>query len=169
MLNLEVDAWAIKNQKIALGVFCNAAIERHHFHRRHEPLECPAPDCDTWFERPEEHTTQLAILRKTHDKSYHAPEPYQSLFADAKKRLDQEEQHDLEMLESYLEWLGERDSEQRKLAEKEFLRKLEQDSLHVQEEPLVFTRRWFDRIYPWDDEGSMRGYIQQAKNRAKLE
>jgi hypothetical protein len=169
LLKIRDEGWAIMCQETALEVFRNAAVERHHFHERHEPFGCPAPDCDAWFERPEEYTTHMTTSVLTHPEFYPVPEPYQSLFADAEKRLEQEELRRVERLESYLEWLGEWDSEQRKLAEKGFLRELEQDSLHVQEEPLVLTRRWFDCMYPWDDEDAMREYIHKTKSQAKLE
>ncbi|KAF2680725.1 hypothetical protein K458DRAFT_489639 [Lentithecium fluviatile CBS 122367] len=144
--------WAISLQKKALRVFRVAAIERHHFHGRHKAFGCPAPNCDAWFERPEEYTTHVVTSAKHHEDSYVLPEPYQSLFADGEKRLEQVEQRHLEILEPFLKWLGKFGSEERKVAEKEFLRELEQDSLHVQGEPFIFTQRWFDTMGIWDEE-----------------
>ncbi|PVI03664.1 hypothetical protein DM02DRAFT_652435 [Periconia macrospinosa] len=169
LLKIREEGWAITDQQTALEVFQNAAVERHHFHERHEPFGCPAPDCDAWFERPEEYTTHMATSPLTHPKIVSVPEPYQSLFTDAKKRLEQQELLHVERLESYVQWIGEWGSEQQKLAEKELLHELEQDSLHVQEETLIFTRMWFDHMYPWQCVESTKEYIQEVKTRAKSE
>ena len=145
--------WAIRSEERALRVFRLAATERHHFHERHEAFGCPDPDCDAWFEQPEEYTTHISKPGvNRHDESYDLPEPYQSLFADAEKRLEPILQRHREAIESFLQWWGKHGSEQREVAEKEFLREVEHmyNIRHVQGEPLakqrwlMFMKNWFD-------------------------
>ncbi|KAF1976121.1 hypothetical protein BU23DRAFT_552120 [Bimuria novae-zelandiae CBS 107.79] len=134
-------SWAITHQKKALRVLRFAAIERYHFYRRHEAFGCPAPNCEAWFERPEEYTTHvISTAARHHDDSYVLPEPYQSLFADGEKRLEQLKQRHREIMEPFLKWWGKFGSEERKVAEKEFLHELEHDPLHVQGGPFSKQR-----------------------------
>ena len=141
--------WGITRQKRALMVLRFAAIERYHFHGRHKAFGCPAPDCDAWFERPEEYTTHVIRTSSHRDDSYVLLGPYQSLFADGEKRLKQSLQRLCEIEEPFLKWWGEYGSEERKVAEKEFLGELEHDPLHVQGEPYP-QQRWFDIMQRYD-------------------
>ncbi|KAF2447514.1 hypothetical protein P171DRAFT_429146 [Karstenula rhodostoma CBS 690.94] len=131
---------AIARQNLALLVLRTAAIERYHLHGRHEAFVCRARGCDAWFERPEEFTIHVVGTGEQHDR-YVLPEPYQSLFADGEKRLEQVKQRHREIKEQFLKWWGEFGSEERKVAQEEFLRELEHDSLHVQGES-PSKRRW---------------------------
>ena len=132
---------AITSQKRALRVLRLAAMERYHFHERYEAFKCPAPDCDAWFEGPEEYTTHVAMTINHHDDSCVLPEPYQALFADEEKRLEQLSQGELEILEPFMKWWGKYGSEERKVAEEEFLHELEHERLHVQDEGCS-KQRW---------------------------
>ncbi|KAJ4292518.1 hypothetical protein N0V90_009180 [Kalmusia sp. IMI 367209] len=143
--------WATTHQKRALRVLRLAAIERYHFHGRHEAFGCPAPNCDAWFERPEEYTTHVIRMGGYHDDSYVLLEPYQSLFADVEKRIGQSEQRSREIAEPFLKWWGKFGSEERKVAEKEFLRELEHDALHVQGEPIL-KQRWLNTMGIFEQE-----------------
>ncbi|KAF1967786.1 hypothetical protein BU23DRAFT_559122 [Bimuria novae-zelandiae CBS 107.79] len=143
--------WAIIHEKKALRVLRLAAIERYHFYRRHEAFACPAPNCDTWFERPEEYTTHIVRTARNHDDSYVLPEPYQSLFADGEERLEQLKQRHREILEPFLKWWGKFGSEERKVAEKEFLRELEHNPLHGQGEQFS-KQRWLSTMQIWEQE-----------------
>jgi hypothetical protein len=142
---------AIMDQKKALRVLRLAAIERCHFHGRHKAFRCPAPNCDAWFEQPEEYTTHVVGPVVHHEDSYVLPEPYQSLFAEGEKRLEQLEQRHSESLEPFLKWWGKFGSEERKVAEKEFLHELKHDSIHVQGEPSS-KQRWLSTMEIWDQE-----------------
>ncbi|KAL1598035.1 hypothetical protein SLS60_008523 [Paraconiothyrium brasiliense] len=116
-----------------------------------EAFGCPAPNCDAWFKRPEEYTNHMVNSTKSHrEASYVLLGPYQSLFADGEKKLEEAEQHLREIEEPFLKWWGEFGSEERKLAEKEFLHELEHDSFPAQGEP-VFKQRWLDATSIWDE------------------
>jgi hypothetical protein len=140
---------AITQQKIALRVLRFAAIERYHFHGRHEAFGCPALNCDAWFERPEEYTTHVLRTASHRDNSYVLLGPYQALFADGEKRLEQLEQRLREVTEPFFKWWEKHGSEERKVAEKEFLRELEHDPLHVRGDPL-FQQRWLTIMESYD-------------------
>ncbi|KAJ4360978.1 uncharacterized protein N0V89_001547 [Didymosphaeria variabile] len=135
--------WAIANKEKALRVLGLAAIERHHFHGRHEAFGCPAPNCDAWFGRPEEFTTHVIRTARRHDDSYVLLEPYQSLFADGEKTLEELRQRQREIEGPFLRWWGKYGSDERRAAEKEFLRELEQGGPFSKQ-------RWLSTMEMWE-------------------
>ncbi|KAF1950822.1 hypothetical protein CC80DRAFT_597897 [Byssothecium circinans] len=62
--------WAIRVHRIA-------AMEKCHFYRLHEPFRCSTPDCQAWFEQPEEYTSHA--IETGHDKNDVLPGPFEGL------------------------------------------------------------------------------------------
>ncbi|KAH6629736.1 hypothetical protein C7974DRAFT_395132 [Boeremia exigua] len=74
-----------------------AAVEKHHFYGRHEPLTCPVPDCSAWFDQPEQFTTHMLVEDRInlgdHDRFLNQemvpPEPFKALFATNEEELEE--------------------------------------------------------------------------------
>ncbi|KAF1976347.1 hypothetical protein BU23DRAFT_46048 [Bimuria novae-zelandiae CBS 107.79] len=69
--------WAVRVHRIA-------AIERHHFYGRYEPFGCSTPDCDAWFDQPEQFTSHAIVTK--HDSTYVLPESLEALFTENDKK-----------------------------------------------------------------------------------
>lgn len=125
----------VAHQRKAIRVHRIAALERHHFCETHKPFNCSAKDCDAWFEQPEEYTSH--VIETKYDKTTKLPEPMESLFAENDERLERlmEIAHEIER--PFLEWWGKYGSEQRSVAEIEFIHQLESDPLYTQDMPVL--------------------------------
>ena len=62
------------------------AIERNHFHERHNPFVCFAPDCQVWFKAPGEYL--LHAFQTGHITSASPPENVKALFDKHNQNLD---------------------------------------------------------------------------------
>jgi hypothetical protein len=125
----------IAHQRKAIKILRIAAMERHHFHASHTPFTCPAPDCTARFDQPEEYTAH-AIATK-HDKAAKLPDPIEAAFAANDERLERLMDRAVEMERPFLEWWGKEGSEQRRVAEKEFIYQLEHDPLYALDKPVM--------------------------------
>lgn len=146
---LESQGWAIPCQRKALRVLRLAAVERLHFHERHEAFGCGAPQCDAWFEQPEAFTTHAIKLSDLHEDSFVLPEPYQALFAAGKKRLEDIEQRHFEHERTVLGWWGKAGSKERELAEDELRREIEQASSSYRSDEPLLKLRWLKVMKSW--------------------
>jgi hypothetical protein len=130
--------WEISAQKTAIIMHRMAAIEKFHFEGSPKPFSCPAPDCDAWFEHPKQYTTHAINTR--HDKTAELPEPFEPVFAENRERLNRLWERHRGIDNSFREWFGEWDSEQRRDAEKEILYELEHDPLYAQDQTVTEHR-----------------------------
>lgn len=62
------------------------AIERHHFHQKHEPFACSAPECTVSFNAPGEYFEHA--IKTCHDRSMTLPENLKVLFDEHRAKLD---------------------------------------------------------------------------------
>ncbi|PVI08620.1 hypothetical protein DM02DRAFT_607992 [Periconia macrospinosa] len=128
----------ISDQESAIRMHRMAAIEKFHFEGSPKPFSCPAPDCDAWFEHPEEYTTHA--IKTRHDKTAELPEPFKPVFTENRERLNRLWERYRGIDNSFREWYGEWGSEQRRDAEKEVLYELEHDPLYAQDQTVTEHR-----------------------------
>lgn len=128
----------VMSQQRAIRVHRIAAMEKYHFYGRHEPFSCSVPDCDAWFEQPEEYTSHA--IETKHDKNDDVPETFKGLFTENEKRLDRLMKIAQEIDKPFFEWWGEYGSEKRSVAEKEYIHQLEHDPLYAQDKPVLEHR-----------------------------
>ena len=122
-------------QNWAIEVHEMAAIEKFHFGDSAKPFGCCVPDCDAWFAFPGDYTTHAI---NTHHNTYHElPEPFQSLFAENKQRMNCLEESSSRIEKRFREWFGKTGSQQRSVAEKEFIYQLEHDPMYAQDRPIL--------------------------------
>ncbi|PVH99342.1 hypothetical protein DM02DRAFT_615126 [Periconia macrospinosa] len=128
----------ISYQRDGIEVHRMAAMEKFHFQNQEspKPFGCSTPGCDAWFENPEEYTSHG--IETGHDKNEKLPEQFAALFAENEQRLERLweswEKEDDSFRE---EWSGWDESEQRTVAEQEFLHQLEHDPLYAQGQPVL--------------------------------
>jgi hypothetical protein len=125
----------IVKQKKAIRIHRIAAMERHHFYGLKKPFGCSAPDCDAWFEQPEEYTSHA--IETKHDKIVRLPEFIESFFAENDKRLERLTEIAGVISHLFSEWWGEYGSEKRVVAQKEYIAQLEHDPLYAQDKPVL--------------------------------
>ena len=128
-------AYDVAFQKAAVRVHRIAAMERCHFYGSHKPFSCPAAECDAFFKQPEEYTSH--VIETKHDLTAKLPEHIESAFAENNTRLDRLAEIARELERPFLEWWGKYGSEERKVAEKEFIHQLEHDPLYAQDKPVT--------------------------------
>jgi hypothetical protein len=125
----------IVKQKKAIRIHRIAAMERHHFYGLKKPFGCSAPDCDAWFEKPEEYTSHA--IETKHDKITRLPGFIESSFAENDKRLERLTGIAQEIDRPFSEWWGKYGSEKRAVAEREYISQLEHDPLYAQDKPVL--------------------------------
>jgi hypothetical protein len=126
-----------------------AAVERLHFHERHEAFGCGASQCDAWFKQPEAFTTHAIKMRGLHEESFVLPEPYQALFGAGKKRLEGIEQRRFEHERTVLGWWGKAGSKERELAENELRRETEKASSSYRSGEPLTKLGWLRIMNSW--------------------
>jgi hypothetical protein len=127
------------HQRTANRLLLIEAVERSHFHERHEPFNCYFPDCEARFVLPGEWTLHAIDSGHTYCDT---PDEFKALFDQHKKMLKQ-------MSEQYgprnriQENWGEEGSEKRRNAEQAFLYQLDHDPLYAQGKPAKECFTWF--------------------------
>jgi hypothetical protein len=123
------------NQRHAAKMHRAAAVEKHYFQGQCKPFGCPVPDCNAWFEQPEQYTTHL--LATGHGPNEAAPGDIEALFVENIKRIEELRQEQQAAHHYFWDWWDKLGTKQRNIAEKEVMDQLEQDTLYAQDKPVT--------------------------------
>lgn len=115
------------------------AIERHHFHERHEPFDCFHPECNAQFGLPGEWT--LHAIDSGHSPSAVPPDEVKASFDQHKNMLEQMQKQDVAW-GRVKEDRGEDGSKRRHNAEQAFLHQLDHDPLYAHGKPARECSTW---------------------------
>lgn len=133
-------ATQVTARKETIKTMLVAAVEKHHFYRRHRPFTCPVPDCRAWFDQPEQFTTHMLVEDRINlgnhnrflNQEMAPPEPFKALFATNEEELEelrQEERRRSEFLSNLWDKEG---TKRRDAALQAAIHQIEHDPLCLQ-------------------------------------
>lgn len=115
-------------------VMLTAAVEAHHFDGRHDPFQCPASECDAWFEQPGEYTKHV-IEQSEHQRHVSSPAPVKALFSGHEKHLEVLRWECNKAGDTFRELWDTEGTEKRRATERVALHQIENDPLYAQQKP----------------------------------
>jgi hypothetical protein len=140
------------------------AIERHHFHEKHKPFICFAPDCEVWLKAPGEYL--LHAIETGHGKSATPPENLKALFDEHGQKLhrlyrqDHYEPYDQDTKECDLLSRTPIETMNQKPCDKD------QAMIYEMEEEELYYREYFEKQVLLDqrEHDAMRAFLYQLQH-----
>ncbi|KAJ8107142.1 hypothetical protein OPT61_g9072 [Boeremia exigua] len=155
------ESWIYKATQLAarketIKTMLVAAVEKHHFYGRHEPFTCPVPDCQAWFDEPEQFTTHMLVEDRINlgnhnlflNQEMMPPEPFKALFATNEEELEELRQEERRKSEFLRDLWDKEGTERGGAALQAAIHQVEHDPLCFQgRTPAMHSRTLGDLLY----------------------